>query len=324
MAIQNFLSGGFYGKLGDVVGQRWRNKRTIRTHVIPFNPRTELQQSNRAMFALATKLAQEAYNINKGDPLWDTTNMGQFSLMVGTAKRRLQRGLSPAEALPLFPDGHDPSVVLTNPSIAWHNIDFAFNLTVNPYTFTDTREMEIIVHCKNEWNKQTEFAKFFITIQAGNQFIFPYENNNIHSFPPGSTIQAVSLNDSQFGGRSISLPVFSFTQPRKPQIDIDIQFTSFVLQPQWGDGIMTLPDLPRFNLFEEEVKIWCKDKYGTQWGLNGHSFLGEDFAPLFIQIDGGGDWVYPAGSYIAPISLTHPTDTALFYFHSTRWDFKFP
>ena len=26
MAIQNFISGGFYGKLGAMVGQRWRNK----------------------------------------------------------------------------------------------------------------------------------------------------------------------------------------------------------------------------------------------------------------------------------------------------------
>ena len=30
MAIQNFLSGGYYGKLGATVGQRWKNKQNLR------------------------------------------------------------------------------------------------------------------------------------------------------------------------------------------------------------------------------------------------------------------------------------------------------
>ena len=51
MAIQNFLSGGYYGKLGETVGQRWKNKRTIRSYVIPRNPRTEKQQAKRVRFS---------------------------------------------------------------------------------------------------------------------------------------------------------------------------------------------------------------------------------------------------------------------------------
>ena len=58
MAVQNFLSGGYYGKLGETVGQRWKNKRTIRTYVIPRNPRTEKQQANRGLFANAVTFAQ--------------------------------------------------------------------------------------------------------------------------------------------------------------------------------------------------------------------------------------------------------------------------
>ena len=55
MAKQNFLAGGFYGKLGAMVGQRWKNKRTIRTYVIPHNPNTPEQRKNRNGFAGAVQ-----------------------------------------------------------------------------------------------------------------------------------------------------------------------------------------------------------------------------------------------------------------------------
>ena len=29
MATQNFIGGGYYGKMGATVGQRWKNKRII-------------------------------------------------------------------------------------------------------------------------------------------------------------------------------------------------------------------------------------------------------------------------------------------------------
>ena len=57
MAKQNFLAGGFYGKLGAMVGQRWKNKRTIRTYVIPHNPNTPEQRKNRNGFAGAVQFA---------------------------------------------------------------------------------------------------------------------------------------------------------------------------------------------------------------------------------------------------------------------------
>lgn len=105
MAIQNILSGGFYGKLGEVVGQRWKNKRTLRTYVIPFDPKTPEQLENREQFKLAVELAQEAMAINKGSSAWKSPKTPEFSLRVKTAKLRLKNGATPEEALPLFPDG---------------------------------------------------------------------------------------------------------------------------------------------------------------------------------------------------------------------------
>jgi hypothetical protein len=113
MATQDFKDGGFYGKLGQLVGQRLGNKRIVRTYVIGANPRTPEQQANRATFAIATRLAQEAFNLNKGDPAWKALGTSEFSKRVGTALRRLHKGATEEEAFPLYPDGYVPTRVLS-------------------------------------------------------------------------------------------------------------------------------------------------------------------------------------------------------------------
>ena len=35
MAKQNIISGGFYGKVGELIGQRWKNIRTVRAYTKP-------------------------------------------------------------------------------------------------------------------------------------------------------------------------------------------------------------------------------------------------------------------------------------------------
>lgn len=73
MAKQNFLNGGYIGKLGNTVGQRWKDKKIVRTYVIPANPNTPAQQTARQQFATANKLAQQAMNINGHTGVWDTS-----------------------------------------------------------------------------------------------------------------------------------------------------------------------------------------------------------------------------------------------------------
>lgn len=103
MAKQNFLKGGYVGKLGATIGQRWKDKRVVRTYTKPRNPRTPKQQAMRANFALANKLAQQAMLINGGQGIWDTSTSPEYSLRVGQAMRMLQAGVPPDQALPLYP-----------------------------------------------------------------------------------------------------------------------------------------------------------------------------------------------------------------------------
>jgi len=324
MAIQNFLSGGFYGKLGDVVGQRWHNKRIIRTHVIPFNPRTEKQQANRELFALATALAQEAYNINKGSPLWDTSKMGQFSLMVGTAKRRLQKGMSPAEALPLFPDGHDPSVILSNPTANWTAWPSKVTISDNSFTFTQTRQMEVILQVYDVWNLQPDFLHFIITVPAGSTFSYTFDIDNRYSIPAGSNIQAVSLNDEQFAGQSIQLLTFLITQPSKPTLQVKVPSPAVVYAPDWHE--LTIANMPKINEEEVDFFIYIWDNDNKSWVT--YNFIWGTWPIWSTTWRAGYEPNEPfysrPGTHIVAGNFTVERDSANFYFHWDRFDFSAP
>lgn len=113
MAIQNFLSGGYYGKLGATVGQRWKNKRTIRTYVVPTNPRTPTQQANRGKFADAVTFAQMGMQMNYYCTLFDDPNFTKWNYRMKIARELKNAGLSGLDLIPLYPISFNPPVLLT-------------------------------------------------------------------------------------------------------------------------------------------------------------------------------------------------------------------
>lgn len=112
MAIQNFLSGGYYGKLGATVGQRWKNKRTIRTYVIPKNPRTPTQQANRGKFADAVTFAQMGLQMNYYCTLFEDPNFTKWNYRMKTARELKNAGLFDLNLIPLYPISFTPPILL--------------------------------------------------------------------------------------------------------------------------------------------------------------------------------------------------------------------
>ena len=123
MAKQNFLNGGYIGKLGNTVGQRWKDKKIVRTYVIPANPNTPAQQTARQQFATANKLAQQAMNINGHTGVWDTSTKPEYSQRVGQAMKRLRLGYSEQDSLPLYPEGQSPAVGLSITDVTYNEIE---------------------------------------------------------------------------------------------------------------------------------------------------------------------------------------------------------
>ena len=114
MAIQNFLSGGYYGKLGATVGQRWKNKRTIRTYVVPNNPRTPSQQANRGKFADAVTYSQIGMQMNYYCALFDDPNMTRWNYRMKVARELKAAGFNDLDLIPLYPMSYTPSILLSD------------------------------------------------------------------------------------------------------------------------------------------------------------------------------------------------------------------
>lgn len=113
MAIQNFLSGGYYGKLGNTVGQRWKNKRTVRAYVIPANPRTEKQQKNRGNFGICTAKSQIALQMNYNTTLFNSTASSAWNERMSTARNLQKDGEQNLDLIPLYPYTYAPAYIIT-------------------------------------------------------------------------------------------------------------------------------------------------------------------------------------------------------------------
>lgn len=118
MAIQNFLSGGYYGKLGATVGQRWKNKRTIRTYVKPANPRTEVQQANRNKFANAVTFAQMGMQMNYYATVFDDPNFTHWNYRMKVARELRNQGLSNLDLIPLYPTSFVPPTLIQSVEVS--------------------------------------------------------------------------------------------------------------------------------------------------------------------------------------------------------------
>lgn len=118
MAIQNFLSGGYYGKLGATVGQRWKNKRTIRTYVKPANPRTEVQQANRNKFANAVTFAQMGMQMNYYATVFVDPNFTHWNYRMKVARELRNQGLTGLDLIPLYPTSFVPPILIQNIKIS--------------------------------------------------------------------------------------------------------------------------------------------------------------------------------------------------------------
>lgn len=103
MAIQNFLSGGFYGSIGKLTGRRWKNKRVVQTKFKPKNPRTPAQQAQRELFTRGSALAKIAQQVNWKAPQFENPIRTDWNQRQSIAIDALKNGQTEWEALPLAP-----------------------------------------------------------------------------------------------------------------------------------------------------------------------------------------------------------------------------
>lgn len=193
MAVQNFLSGGYYGKLGDTVGQRWKNKRTVRAYVIPANPRTEKQQKNRGNFGECTAKAQLALQMNYNTTLFNSTTASAWNMRMSTARQLQKDGKQGLDLIPLCPISFTPTYIITDISNLQRTNDAYYTANVEGNLPSVQRSLSILVQKQNEQTSET-LGEFLFR----GDFL-PGEPNTIKIYNNG-----ISLTDAKIKIRIVS------------------------------------------------------------------------------------------------------------------------
>lgn len=206
MAIQNFLSGGYYGKLGATVGQRWKNKRTIRTYVIPKNPRTQTQQANRGKFADAVTFAQMGLQMNYYCTLFEDPNFTKWNYRMKTARELKNSGLSDLDLIPLYPISFTPPTLLTTFTLSKIEGEKHISFTAPDLNLETDRVLSIMFALYNEENVFLGYKLYLGYYYAANPQTVEVDVDDISEINEHCFVRIVSNDDENSATDLIGSP----------------------------------------------------------------------------------------------------------------------
>lgn len=265
MAIQNFVGGGFKGKLGAVIGQGWKSQKVLRTYQKPANPRTKKQQANRGNFAQCVKMAQLAMQMNWKSKLFQSDETTQWSIRIGTARKTFDKSMHEMYCLPLLPYG---TVAKYGIADGYNKITGGIQFTVNTEEDLSGRTVSVLLYAFD--TQKAEYDYFVLQSTVG----YANSANTIDVMLPEkvelaeNSLAALVSNDDDVFSDEIYMPTrplaktkevvyFTLSNPTVSWVsgddDIQIDFTPSmaipatessaaaqlsahgVLQGKWGD-----------------------------------------------------------------------------------------
>lgn len=215
MGKQNTISGGFYGKVGAFIGQRWHNIRTIRAYTKPSNPRTEKQQANRRVFADYTKNAQIGQGMNYNAPCFSGLGNSEWGIRMACASQLKKSGQSGLNLIPLFPYGYVPKFSIKGITLEKTQGTIKAIFSVEGELPTNERDLSILVSTKGSENGAETWELYRTVLNKGAAQTFAIEGINVQELNEYTKMLIVSNDDKENGGEM----VYGSEQPVKaPQI----------------------------------------------------------------------------------------------------------
>lgn len=196
MAIQNFISGGFYGKLGATIGQRWKNKRTIKAYAIPHNPRTAKQQANRSLFGGFTAVAQLGQQMNYNAPCFTSESRTDWNQRMEQASLLKKANQSELNLIPVYPNGYTPAYTITNYSCTKKISDTEVQITIEGTLPTASRKLSVLVGFYNETSQNYDMELYSATTTVGDTTTFTISNTEADKFTETTHLYIVSNDDA--------------------------------------------------------------------------------------------------------------------------------
>ena len=212
MAKFNTLAGGYYGKLGATVGQRWKNIRTVRAYVVPHNPQTEVQQKNRQRFSDCVFYAQLAGQMNAKVTAFDTTSKTLWNARMSTARALQDLGYSEMDRLPLYPTTFSVPNVISAATITQVIDETHIQVTVEGIAPTEERvlTMLLLLPGAESWKDRLALCIGSNGEEGGNVFTFRLPEGL--TIPNGTKTRFVSCDDTDsltdlIASAQIDLPI---------------------------------------------------------------------------------------------------------------------
>ena len=248
MAVQNFLSGGYYGKLGETVGQRWKNKRTIRTYVIPRNPRTEKQQANRGLFANAVTFAQIGMQMNYYATCFLSEEFTQWNYRMRVARQLREKGLSGLDLIPLYPLSFTPATLITKLEVSEIVGGKHFILKCDNLQGNNDRVLSVMFDVHNDKGEELGYKLYIGYYYASNKGFMEIDVDDPSEINEYLKVRIVSNDDVNSTTDLISSPTITIQSKQIDIRDFDTSIKSFskdnqgitiIFNEQWKNGATT-------------------------------------------------------------------------------------
>ncbi len=248
MAVQNFLSGGYYGKLGETVGQRWKNKRTIRTYVIPRNPRTEKQQANRGLFANAVTFAQIGMQMNYYATCFLSEEFTQWNYRMRVARQLREKGLSGLDLIPLYPLSFTPATLITKLEVSEIVGGKHFILKCDNLQGNNDRVLSVMFDVHNDKGEELGYKLYIGYYYASKKGFMEIDVDDPAEINEYLKVRIVSNDDVDSTTDLISSPTITIQSKQIDIRDFDTSIKSFskdnqgitiIFNEQWKDGATT-------------------------------------------------------------------------------------
>lgn len=203
MGKQNTISGGFYGKVGAFIGQRWHNIRTIKAYAKPSNPRTEKQQANRHVFADYTKNAQIGQGMNYNAPCFSGIDNSEWGIRMACASQLKKSGQSGLNLIPLFPYGYVPQFSIKGITLEETKGGIKAIFSVEGELPTNERDLSILVSTKESENGAETWELYRTILNKGTAQTFEIEEINVQELNEFTKMLIVSNDDKENGGEMV-------------------------------------------------------------------------------------------------------------------------
>lgn len=110
MAMFNLISNSFYGSVGQLVGQRWKNTTLLKTKSESAKIATESQIGSQETLTLCAKLTAISALCNLGAKIFKKRNRSEWQLRLKSAFSYLKKGCTGLDIVPLIPYGFSPKL----------------------------------------------------------------------------------------------------------------------------------------------------------------------------------------------------------------------